>query len=195
MNENFATHTLKGKVVDVGGGRNPDYFTYFNKDENVTIEAQDGSMNGIDFEHDPLPYSSGTIDTIILANVLEHIYDHQFLLREVCRVLKPDAKVIGFVPFWIGYHPDPHDYFRYTSEALQRMLTDAGFSDIVINPLLVGPILANFNTIVLSVPRILRPVLYIPHVGLDKIFLFMRPKSLTRNPLGFVFTASVGVLG
>ncbi|MDB4992169.1 MAG: Methyltransferase type 11 [Parcubacteria group bacterium] len=189
MNENFATHTLRGKVIDVGGGRNPDYFTYFNKDENVTIEAQDGSMSGIDFERDPLPYAPGTIDTIVLANVLEHIYDHQFLLREIRTTLKPAGELIGFVPFWIGYHPDPHDYFRYTKEALQRMLTDAGFMNISITPIGAGPIRANFNTIALSFPRILRPLLYLPYAILDQLFITLRPNTLERNPLGFVFTA------
>lgn len=190
MNIMFGNETLRGRVVDVGGGRNPDYFEYFRRNDQVQIERLDGSISGIDFEKDPLPLATSSVETILLCNVLEHIYHYDFLLGEVRRVLAPHGRLIGVVPFWIGYHPDPHDYFRYTQEALVRILSEAGFVGIVIHPIGGGPILANFNTIVLSVPRILRPLLFLFYAPLNQLFLWLRPESVRRNPLGFLFIAS-----
>ncbi len=191
MNSNLSAETLKGRVVDIGGGRNPDYFEYFKKGSDVQIEPLDGSLSGIDFEIDILPYSDDSIDTVIACNVLEHVYNHKFLLNEMSRILKPKTgRIIGFVPFWVGYHPDPHDYFRYTSEALGRLLSESNFTDINISAIGGGPVIANYNTIVLSVPRIIRPLLYLLYAPLDRLFLFLRPQSAKRNPLGFIFSAT-----
>lgn len=190
MNESFASETISGRVVDVGGGRSPDYYTYFQQTDDVVIEAIDGSFTGIDFEKDSLPFEADSMETVVLANVLEHLYRSDFLLKEINRILSQNGKMVGFVPFWVGYHPDPHDYFRYTKEALMRMLTDAGFSIVKIQPVGGGPFLANLNTIILSVPRIVRPIVAIPYLILDIFFLSIRPRNLERNPLGYLFVAT-----
>lgn len=189
LNRAFVEETLRGRVVDVGGGRNPDYVEYFKKEEGVRIEAVDGQISGINFERDPLPVDTGEADTVILANVLEHVFNYQFLLGEIHRVLRPGGQLVGFVPFWVGYHPDPNDYFRYTKEALLRILADAGFSDIQITPLRTSPVLSNLNSIILSLPRILRPVCYLVCLPLEIVYLKARPESVARQPLGFIFTA------
>lgn len=188
MNIALRGHALRGRVVDVGGGRNPDYFSYLQTAQETSREAIDGSISGINLEEDPLPYAAGEIDTVLLCNVLEHIYHHQFLLKETVRVLRPGGQLIGFVPFWVGYHPDPHDYFRYTKEALGRMLTEAGYTRVTILPLQVSPILACINTLTLSLPRPIRPVLYLASLPFEWWMKWLRPRSLERNPLGFVFT-------
>jgi len=190
MNYALAKHTLRGRVLDVGGGRNPDYFAYLRRAGNVSVEAVDHSLTGIDFEKDLLPYGEHTFDTVLACNVLEHVYNHQFLLREIHRVLMPRGTLIGFVPFWTGYHPDPHDFFRYTDEALTRMLTEAGFKNVAVERIGGGPLVANFNTTVLSVPRIFRPVLFMIYATADRMFVSLRPQSVLRNPLGFLFTAT-----
>ncbi len=191
MNLSLSKETLKGAVLDVGGGRYPDYFDYFKKSENVSIEIIDFSLSGIDFEHDEFPNKPSTVDTVIMCNVLEHVYHYNFLLNQVYKVLRSEGKLIGFVPFWVGYHPDPHDYFRYTLESITLILSEAGFKGIKITSIGGSPIIANFNTIGLSIPRVLRPILYILYKLLDLIFLNIRPKSAKRNPLGFKFVAYV----
>lgn len=189
MNHALRDKTLRGTVMDVGGGRDPDYFEYLGREGDVTMLPVDASFTGIDFEHDPLPSPDASVTTVLCCNVLEHIYNYQFLLKEMRRVLCPFGTLIGFVPFWTGHHPDPHDYFRYTDEALVRMLTDSGYRDIVIEPVAVGPLLANFNTIVLSMPRVLRPLAYLWYAFWNWLFLLLRPESRKRNPLGYIFTA------
>lgn len=189
MNTALANETIRGRVVDIGGGRAPDYFSYLKTENDTVIEVSDLSISPVDFEKDALPYASGSIDTVLMCNILEHIYRHNHLLGEARRILRPKGKLIGFVPFWVGYHPDPHDYFRYTHEALSKMLMEADFENITITRIGDGPFTANFNTIVLSLPRFLRPVLYVPYIVLDRFFLLLRPNSAVRCPLGYIFTA------
>lgn len=189
MNQALAEETICGRVVDIGGGRLPDYFDYLHAEKGATVEAVDGSLSPIDFEKDSLPYVSASVDTILMCNILEHVYHHAHLLSEARRILRPGGRLIGFVPFWVGYHPDPHDYFRYTHEALHMILSEAGFQNIHITRIGRGPLAANFNTIVLSLPRFLRPLAYIPYATFDLLFLFLRPASKTRFPLGYMFTA------
>lgn len=189
MNTALANEKIRGRVVDIGGGRSPDYFSYLQSEDGTTIEASDLSLGSIDFEKDSLPHTSGTVDTVLMCNILEHIYHYAHILNEARRILRPNGTIIGFVPFWVGYHPDPHDYFRYTHEALSKMLVEAGFEDIEIKHIGGGPFAANFNTLVLSLPRVLRPILYISYILLDRFFLFLRPRSAVRFPLGYIFTA------
>jgi len=188
MNEGFRRYVLHGSVVDVGGGHEPDYYEYFNMKDATSVTPVDGSMSGIDFEKDALPFPDRSVDSIVCANVLEHVYDHRRLVTEMHRILKAEGELIGFVPFLIQYHPDPHDYFRYTKEALTRIFGDAGFQDIELRGIGGGPFLANFNNLVLSLPRILRPLLYLPYALLDALFTLLRPASRDRYPLGFIFS-------
>ncbi len=189
MNEAFIGRRIHGRTIDVGGGRSPDYFDYLTQEEGSTVEAIDGSTDDIDFERDSLPYGDGAIDTVLLSNVLEHIYRYDHLLRECARILKSDGRLIGFVPFFVGYHPDPRDYFRYTNEALELMLGDAGLTEVSIIQVGRGPFLAAFNIVSLSFPRLLRPFLYLPFAFLDAVLLSMRPAAGKRAPLGYMFEA------
>src|SRR5205809_576556 len=80
MNESFRAYEIRGKVVDVGGGRAPDYFSYLVHKNVVSVDAIDLSISGIDLEKDQLPYGNASVDTALLCNVLEHIYNHSFLI-------------------------------------------------------------------------------------------------------------------
>ncbi len=187
MNVAFAHEKIGGKILDIGGGHRPDYFSYFEIAEGSSIGVLDGSMTGINFESDRIPHTDESVDTVLLCNVLEHVYNYRHLLSETRRVLNKNGTLVGFVPFLVGYHPDPNDYFRYTKEALMRMGKDAGFSQTDVREVGGGPFMANFNLIVLSLPRLLRPVLYLWYAGLDYIFLSLRPGARVRVPLGFLF--------
>lgn len=189
MNRALSDETIRGKTVDVGGGRHPDYFSFLKREGSVAIEAVDASISKIDFEKDALPYTSGTVDTVICCNVLEHIYRYAFLTGEMRRILKPGGALIGFVPFLINYHPDPHDYFRYTKESLVRILKDAGFTRVSVREVGAGPILLNFNNIVLSLPVFLRPLLLPFYYWTDVMVLALRPGLRIRYPMGYIFVA------
>ncbi len=189
MNESFRAHMLRGMVVDIGGGRNPDYFFYLKREGEVVVTTLDGSLHKIDFEKDALPYANGSIDTLVCANLLEHIYNYRFLVGEMRRVLKKGGQLIGFVPFFQQYHPDPHDYFRYTKEALCRIFIEAGFTQCEIKEVGGGPFLVHFNNIHHIFPRPLRPVAYLLYALIDSLYLAIKPSAKERYPIGYTFVA------
>lgn len=187
MDEGFRDYTIYGKVADIGGGRNPDYFNYFKKDSVISITPVDGSITPIDFEKDKLPFSDNALDTVVCANVLEHVYNHSFLVGEMRRILKPKGTLVGFVPFFIQYHPDPKDYFRYTHEALARILGDIGFKEVAVKAISKGPFTAAFNSMMLSFPKPLRLIGAYGALLLDEVTFRIQPNVKGRYPLGYIF--------
>lgn len=64
-----------------------------------------------------LPFADGSIDVVVSQEVLEHIQDPFSAIAEIARVLKPGGQFYCQVPFIIGYHPGPTDFWRFTREA------------------------------------------------------------------------------
>ena len=83
----------------------------------------------IDLEKE-IPINSCFYDSIILMNVLEHVFNYKILLKELFRITKPGGLLIGAVPFIIRYHADPNDYYRFTHKCLHRNLLQAGYEQI-----------------------------------------------------------------
>jgi SAM-dependent methyltransferase len=83
----------------------------------------------------PLPFKNECFDVVFASNILEHLYRPQEAIREYARVLKSGGKLIGAVPFFIGVHQSPYDFFRYTHFALEQMLHEAGFQSVRVVPL------------------------------------------------------------
>jgi len=188
MNLELRKFSLAGKVIDVGGGQNPSYLRFFKKADHLQFESVDlAGDKKIDLESNALPYQDASADYVLLFNILEHIYNHQALVKETIRVLKSDGTVIGFVPFFVGYHPDPHDYFRYTNESLQKIFKGAGFGSVSVQPVGGGPVLAAFNILMNYFPRFLTLFAFPWYVLLDWIMLKIRPSLADRFMLGYLF--------
>ncbi len=195
FNEELRSHEISGVVLDIGGGRNQDYLGYLVKKDvkkilTTDIGHGDESVLRIDFEKDPLPFPSETVDTVIAFNILEHIYNHNFLVSEIKRVTRKGGKLLGFVPFLVNYHPDPHDYFRYTKEALKKILVEAGYQNVVVTETGGGPFAVNYNNIILSIPILFRLFVFPVYYVVDRLFIWIRPKSKNRYPLGYMFSAT-----
>ena len=191
MHEALRRCSVSGRVLDVGGARNPRYFSYIAVAPGAAIEAVDGKTHPVDFEADPLPYPEAVFDSAVCCNVLEHVFNHRHLAAEVARVLRPGGRLVGFVPFLIQYHPDPRDYFRYTHEALVRILAEAGFAEVEVLAVGAGPFGAHLNNVCLMLlPRLLRPILALVTWPVILLSVALRPSLLGRYPLGYVFRAT-----
>lgn len=180
--------TLKGNVIDIGGGKSADYLSFMHRDEDVVFETFDlksGMM--IDFEKDQLPAIDGAYDTVLFLNVMEHIYNYRHITREVLRITKPGGRVIGIVPFLMWYHPDHSDYFRYTHEALEKIFAECGAVKFTIERLARGPFTAAAQMFMQSLPKITRVPTFALFYGLDSIFLWLRPGNGDRYVLGYYF--------
>lgn len=194
FNAELSTIAISNRVLDIGGGKHQDYLEFLNMSGNILVETVDialGEHRGqlVDFEKDPLPFKEATFDHALMFNVLEHIYNYHFLMRETRRVIRDRGQLVGFVPFLVNYHPDPHDYFRYTKEALRKILGDNGFRNVQVKEVGRGPFAVNYNNLVLSLPLVAR-VIILPFSYLaDTLFLWLRPKVRERYPLGYIFIA------
>lgn len=120
----------QGDLLDLGCGKAPLYILYREFAKNIT--CVDWANSPHDLGHadvlcdlnEPIPLPDASFDTIILSDVLEHLYRPQLVLQEAARLLRPGGKLILNVPFLYWLHEKPYDFFRYTRFALSRMADD-----------------------------------------------------------------------
>lgn len=114
---------LDGTVIDIGGGRNSPLAGFWpDAASRVRLDISARFAPHIVGDAQALPLPDGSVAGAVMSEVLEHIPEPKAALAEVHRVLRPGAVFCGSVPFGIGLHADPHDYYRYTNEALVRLL-------------------------------------------------------------------------
>lgn len=195
LNYSLTNIELKGAVLDLGSKSSAaSYNRFLQKEEGVKVTYTDLEASGRDvirldlekrYEIRDMSY-----DTITCFNTLEHIYNYQNVVSESYRILKPGGVFIGGTPFLVGYHPDPHDYFRYTDEAIERIFISAGFTLERMVSLGVGPLTAAISIDLFVWPRILRPFVATVAVFLDHLILRLKPGQRGRFPLGYVYVFS-----
>jgi len=93
--------------------------------KNLEIEAGENIDYVGSAEAMPLPDES--LDLIICQEVLEHVRNPWQAMKEFRRTLKPGGKLYLQLPFMIGYHPCPHDYWRFTGEGIEELALSTGF--------------------------------------------------------------------
>ena len=118
----------EARILDVGAGHGDfaDIFSgrsYFSLDivpyPEVDLVADLGEVN---------PFKTNSIDSVVLMNVLEHVFESRGLLRSISRIVKPSGSVIITVPFLLKVHQAPFDFHRYTPYAIEKMADEAGLS-------------------------------------------------------------------
>jgi SAM-dependent methyltransferase len=179
QNFELAAIQLKGKGVDLGASTdNGSYYEFLHIAPDTQIAFTDlipksANVTQIDIEKE-LPIETNSQDFLILNNVLHVIYHHQLCINECYRILKPGGVIIGVVPFFHSICPDPDDYFRYTRSSLVKIFSEAGFSEINIEPLGYGVFSSCANawaTIVRLRPLIF--LIYTMAIGMDKMIQWM----------------------
>ena len=74
-----------------------------------------------------IPCSDNEFDLVIAQEVLEHVKDPRKAVEEIFRVLKQGGHFYLQLPFIIGFHPCPNDYWRFTHEGIQELLEHSNF--------------------------------------------------------------------
>jgi SAM-dependent methyltransferase len=126
-------HALKfrGNLIDIGCGDKPyeDLFKNVTKYEGLEISSSVHTLTKADFNYDgtTLPFNNETYDSIFLSEVLEHVFNPDELLKEINRVMSPNAKLLITVPFVWDEHEQPYDFARYSSFGLHHILKKNGF--------------------------------------------------------------------
>jgi len=67
------------------------------------------------------------MDVVLSTQVLEHVEDPLFYLSEAHRILKPGGLLILSTHGYWMFHPDPTDYWRWTSAGLRKIVVQSGF--------------------------------------------------------------------
>lgn len=128
---------VRGILLDLGCGTLP-FFAQYAPHVSAVLATDWHPNPHLDFtcnlEHH-LPLPAQCVDTILLAEVLEHSPNPAGLWGEMYRILKPAGKVLLSVPFYYGIHEAPHDYHRFTEFALRRAAHRAGFTLVELEPL------------------------------------------------------------
>ncbi len=187
-------YTLNGLTVDVGSGETlASYHRFFQKNQ-VQVECLDLSKpkNGqqINLESDSLPYLTGSVDTVLAMNVLEHIFKYEWLVSELYRITKAEGQVFAAVPFLVAYHPDPHDYWRFTEETLGLVFKKAGFREVEIKPFGRGVAVAAYSQLEIILPRIVKMLLLPLVLGFDALISKLFKRSQVKHyPLGYFVVA------
>ena len=70
---------------------------------------------------DNIPIESNSVDLIITQEAFEHIPNSTEAIKECYRILKNDGKIYFQVPFIVGYHPGPTDFYRFTKEGIKKL--------------------------------------------------------------------------
>ncbi|MEO6133547.1 MAG: class I SAM-dependent methyltransferase [Ginsengibacter sp.] len=120
----------KGNVLDIGCGNKPykDIFgTQISK--YVGCDIMQSHLNKVDVlcEANNIPVDSSSFETVFSTQTIEHVEDHQGLVNEAFRLLKPGGYFIVAGPFVWPLHEEPYDFFRFTKHGFKYILEKAGF--------------------------------------------------------------------
>jgi SAM-dependent methyltransferase len=119
------------KVLDLGCGNKP-YEGMFQgiAKEYIGCDVVQSSMNKVDVicEATKIPLPDASFDTVFSTQVIEHVDDHQALVKEAFRLLKPGGHFIVSGPMYWHLHEEPYDYFRFTKYGFKYILEKNGFS-------------------------------------------------------------------
>jgi SAM-dependent methyltransferase len=126
-------------ILDVGCGKKP-YKKYFKTDHYFGIEIDFGGHANHAKEADAfydgknIPFDNESFDYILSTQVLEHVENPNYLVREMFRVLKINGEVLVTIPFVCNEHEQPFDFWRFTQFGCKKIMEEAGFKEINITP-------------------------------------------------------------
>jgi ubiquinone/menaquinone biosynthesis C-methylase UbiE len=129
--KNAIAEYANGKVLDIGCGNKP-YEKEFleNSKEYIGCDIVQSSLQKVDVICDAtnLPFHAGEFDAVFSLQTIEHIAEHQQMLNEAYRVLKPGGYIVVSGPFYWPLHEEPYDYFRFTANGFSYVFHKAGFT-------------------------------------------------------------------
>lgn len=125
-----APQYARGVLLDWGCGNTP-YRQFFkgNVEKYIGVDVEqnvDGTVDIVLAPGHPLPFSDSSVDAVLSTQVLEHVNDPVWYVREAARVLRSGGYLILSCPGSYMLHEEPHDYFRYTRYGLEHLFGIAG---------------------------------------------------------------------
>lgn len=170
-----------GSVLEVAP-QHLSYREYMNADSYKTLDINSGP--GIDYVADlhQLTLSADMFDSVILTEVLEHLYNPAEAAKHIHPILKQSGKVIATTRFAYPYHGEPYDYFRFTEHGLREVFKDYSEVRVITHGnkfLIIWQFITSYRLL-----RLLclfdRPI----------AFLFSSRSDNAKDPLGFIIIAT-----
>ncbi len=180
-------------ILDMACGADPGYWRILGlrRADIVTadIDAVTRPSLVCDISAGNLPFSDGFFGSVFLMNCLYAFPDPLAVMKEACRILRPDSIAVMSFPLVFPYTPEPRDFHRFTEEAIRRLCAESGFSSEFLVP--IG---GRWASAAYLISPFLRPVLffavpvYVVTRFLDGISNFLFP-ILPRAPIGYFVIA------
>lgn len=126
------THA-SGSVLDIGCGNKPYKPWFAGKISAYTgCDVIQSSENQVDIicQATAIPLPDSSFETVFSTQVIEHVADHNQMLAEAFRLLRPGGTLIVSGPMYWEHHEVPYDFFRFTRYGFIHILEKAGFSGI-----------------------------------------------------------------
>jgi SAM-dependent methyltransferase len=127
----FLANKKREKLIlaDFGCGNKPyeEVFTpLIDKYIGLDIELNDYASVLIK-EDGTIDLQDESVDVVLSTQVLEHVPDPNLYLKESFRILrKGGILILSTHGYWM-YHPDPTDFWRWTSMGLKKVVSNQGF--------------------------------------------------------------------
>jgi SAM-dependent methyltransferase len=120
------------KILDLGCGSSPYRFLfrsehYIRMDVDQSGHTHEDELIDIIYDGKVIPLQNGSIDFVLLTEVIEHVFEPDQVFAEIMRVLSPKGMLLITAPFVWEEHEVPYDYARYTSFGLTYSLSKNGF--------------------------------------------------------------------
>jgi SAM-dependent methyltransferase len=98
------------------------------------LEYKGLDIDTVDFEREPLPLASGSVDCAVSLAVIEHLRDPSYFMSEVFRCLKPGGVVYICTPNFQydfrNFYNDPTHVKPYTPASLEMLFSLYGFEHV-----------------------------------------------------------------
>lgn len=124
-----------GEVLDIGCGNKP-FASLFTDQVSryVGVDIEQSHLQKVDIicPATDIPLPDQSFDTILSTQTIEHVFDHQKLLSESFRLLRPGGYLILSGPFYWPLHEEPYDFYRFTRYGFEQLLQNAGYSVITV---------------------------------------------------------------
>lgn len=106
-----------------------------------------------------VPLPDGSAELVLSTQVLEHVADPARYLAECARLLRPGGHLVLSTHGIMHLHRDPTDYWRWTCDGLEKVVTDADL-EVVARRGVLGLVGASLQLlqagVVRRAPRLLR---------------------------------------
>lgn len=170
---------VTGKTLDIGCGAKPyeklckssEYIGLeLDSEKNIAKKSADCFYNGVN-----IPFNDTEFDSVMISQVLEHIFNPDRFLGEVNRVLNEKGILLVTVPFVWDEHEQPGDFARYSSFGIRNLLKRNGF-EILKQRKSMDNIRVIFQIINIYLYK--KTITGNPFVNLAATILFMAPFNL-----------------